>query len=194
MSLFFLISLLFSFSSCAVSQEDFVQTRESFKGIQTNSQENIMTKQDDKILSRDFSVAEKALKQAIEQKDKEAIRKGLKNQDLLLGQKTSDAIIKAIIEMKDITFVPNLIEALQQNRSIIAGGGEIVFLQRDLDKMLVNALNKLTRLDFKVSNHSLGNVNEYAKHIEEINEIIKQSLEWVKTHKAEIKRAAKLES
>lgn len=145
------------------------------------------------ILSKDFAVAEEALNQAIEQKDKEALRKGLKNQIFFPWERTSEKLIRAVVKMKDVTFVPNLIEVLQQNQSIIAGGGEIVASQLILDRTLINALKELTGLDFEISNFSLKSIDDTKKHRNEIEEIIKQSLGWVKTHKAETQQTIKLE-
>jgi HEAT repeat protein len=157
---------------------------------QTNSKTNTALKQNDKILSRDMEAAKKGLTEALENKDKETLRLGLKNHRLLLGEKNSEAMMTAIIEMKDITFVPNLTEALERNRGIIAGGGESQGFQNHLTKVIVKALQKLTGLHFDISN-SLTLEGEYNERLKEINEVIKQSREWYKTHQQECKSGTK---
>ena len=181
---------MFSLTSYAVSQEDLVWTKQSFDNIQTNSQTNTGIIQDDKILSRDMEVAKKALTEALENKDKETLRLGLKNHRLLLSEKNSEALMNAVIEMKDITFVPNLTDALERNRGIIAGGSESQGFQNHLTKVIVKVLQELTGLHFDISN-SLTLEGEYNEQLKEINEVIKQSREWYKTHQQECKSGTK---
>jgi hypothetical protein len=157
---------------------------------QTNSKTNTAIKQDDKILSRDRVVAEKALAQAIEQKNKETLRLGLKNYPFLLNEKNGEAIINSIVAMKDITFVSNLADLLERNQALLAGGTEIQSAQNRLAKVIVKALQELTGLHFGTSN-SLTSESDYNERLKETNEVIKQSREWYRTHQQECKCGTK---
>ena len=140
MSLILLIIFLTGFSSCTVSQEGVAQMQDSSKPTQTNSSESLPMKQDDKILSKDYVAAEKALVRAILEKDKETLKLGLKSQFFPIKQKT----VEAITEIEDKTFVPDLINAFQENQSIFSGGTETKIMQDNLNKAIVFALEKLT--------------------------------------------------
>jgi hypothetical protein len=164
-SLILLIIFLVGLSSCTASQEGLEQTQDLSKTVQMNSLENIPMKQDDGILSKDYAIAEKALVKAILEKDKKTIKLGLKSQFFPIKQKT----VKAITEIKDKTFVLDLIIALHGNQSIFTGGTETEVMRNDLNKVVVFALEQLTGLRF----HSSENLSP-----EDIQKILKKSREW----------------
>ena len=96
------------------------------------------------ILSADFTTAERALSEAIKNRDAAAVARALEQQHLEL--KLRAAIALAAIGER--TSVPRLIEALEQNQVKITGGGEAMALQGDLNRALLAALSKLTAIDF----------------------------------------------
>ncbi len=165
MSLILLIIFLTGFSSCTVSQEGVAQMQDSSKPTQTNSSESLPMKQDDKILSKDYVAAEKALVRAILEKDKETLKLGLKSQFFPIKQKT----VEAITEIEDKTFVPDLINALQENQSIFTGGTETEVMQNDLNKTTVFSLSRLTGLKFDASEQLSSG---------EINKVLEESRKW----------------
>lgn len=171
-SLFLLVILSVNLISCAVSEDNLAQTGEGSKPTPTNSQRNISMKQDDNILSKDYSVAEKALNKAVLEKDKETIRLGLKSPIFSIKQKTAEAIA----EIKDKTFVPSLIEALEKNQGVIAGGSEAEVMQQELNKAIVYALEQLTGLQLLFSENLSA---------DDIQRILNESREWWKTYQKE---------
>lgn len=168
-SLFWLIMLWINLSGCVVFQESTAQIKELPKTSQTNSQSNMHMEQDNKILSRDYAIAEKALDKAVSERDKKTIRLGLNSRFLPIKQKT----VEVIAEIKDETFVPNLIETLGENQAVMTGGTEMQIMQDDLNKAIVFALEQLTGLQFLF----LENLSS-----EDIQRVLKESQEWWKTH------------
>ncbi len=126
--------------------------------------------QKNEILSKDYAVAEKALNKAIEEKDVNTLRTALKSQFLPLKQKA----VEAIADLNDKTFVPDLIDALEENRGVIDGGSETQIFQEQLNKTLVSTLQRLTKLKFDVSEKPTS---------EEMDEIVKKVREWCKNNK-----------
>jgi hypothetical protein len=170
MNLCLLMMFLIILDGCSVSEEGLAQSQESSKPSQIDSQRNTPMKQDDKILSRDLSIAENALNKAILGKDKDTIKLGLKNPVFTIRQKT----VEAIAELKDESFVPELVEALQENQGLIAGGSEAQIMQDDLNQSIVYAISRLTRQKFKLSNPISS---------QEIKEVLDKSQNWCKFHK-----------
>jgi hypothetical protein len=124
------------------------------------------------ILSKDYKTAEKSLNKAIQENGKETIKLGLKSPLFPIRQKTVDEIIK----MEDGVFVPNLVQALQENQGIIAGGTESDLMQKDFDRKIITALESLTKLDFEVKE---------SLNVAKIEEIIKKSQDWLDMQKKE---------
>lgn len=101
----------------------------------------------DDILSRDYSTAQRALSHAIAKGDRTVLRRGLKSQ--LFSIKL--AVVTAVAETTDQTFVQTLLETLQNNQAIFSGGTETEALQNDLNFELIVALAKLTGMRLNVS-------------------------------------------
>ena len=68
--------------------------------------------EDNSILSCDYFTAKKALEKAIVENDKGTIRLGLKR---LFSFEIKMDIVKAISQLKDKSFVPDLTDALEKN-------------------------------------------------------------------------------
>jgi hypothetical protein len=161
-----LIILGSNLMSCTAENDSQIQTKEIADSTLNRTQQ----KQDNNILSRDYETADKSLKKAVLEKDIDTIKLGLKSSIFTIKQKTVDAIIK----MKDEIFVPNLVEALQENQGIIAGGTESDLMQKDFDRKIVTALEALTKLDFGAKESLTA---------DKIEEIIKKSQDWVDIQK-----------
>jgi HEAT repeat protein len=140
MSLILLIIFMTGFSSCSVSQKGATQMQDSSKPTQTSSLADLSMEPDGEILSKEYAIAEKALVRAVLEKDKETLKLGLKSQFFPIKQKT----VEAITEIEDKTFVPDLINAFQENQSIFSGGTETKIMQDNLNKAIAFALEKLT--------------------------------------------------
>ena len=156
--------------NCTNLKTDIEQTKELFSVEHLPVQENLLMKQDNSILSRDYYIAEKALNKAISEKDKETLKLGLKNSILTIQQKTAEAISA----LNDDSFVPDLIEALKQNQSAMAGGTEAQIFQDDLNKAILSTLEHLTKLKFNVT-YPLSDKN--------IKEVLDKTQKWCNSHK-----------
>jgi hypothetical protein len=180
-NLFFFIMLCVGLTSCNSSEISVAQTKESFKIEQPTPQKSPPMSQDNNILSKDYAVAEKALNKAVLEKDKNTIRLGLKNHILTLKIKT----VGAIKELNDKTFVPNLIEALRENQSIIDGGTETQGFQEELNKSIVSALRQLTKLKFPYFDDArkLDNFRDFARP--DIQKVLEETQEWWKVYQRE---------
>lgn len=152
------------FAGCNSLETSLAHT-EGHPSTQSTQPTTMLEQRDDDILSRDYAVAEKALNKAVLEKNHATIRRGLENPILPIQQKTAEAIS----EIDDETFVPNLIIALRKNQSVMAGGSEIRGLQNKLDLTLIAALEKLTKIEFGVSEKLSTN---------DIEGVIKKSEEW----------------
>lgn len=111
-------------------------------GASQSLKKTIPAQQNKEILSKDYKIAEKALNKAVFEKNKDTIRLGLKSPILEIRAKT----VKEIGKLADETFVPNLIEALEENQGIIDGGSEIQVMQQELNKDIVSVLEKFDQL------------------------------------------------
>ncbi|HSK74637.1 MAG TPA: hypothetical protein VK892_23255 [Pyrinomonadaceae bacterium] len=167
-----LLILCINLFSCAESQDSLAQTENVLKPTPTNSQKDMSINQEDNILSKNYSVAEKALNRAILQKDKKTLRLGLKSPIFTIKQKT----VETIADISDETFIPSLIEVLEKNQGTVAGGNEVKVMQQDLNKAIVLALEQLTGLQFLFSEKLSAN---------DIQRILNESREWWKVHQRE---------
>lgn len=118
------------------------------------------------ILSRNFQTAEKALGQALTEKDAATIKLGLKSPILSIRLKTAEAVQ----DLDDKSYVPSLIDALEETCcAMIDGGTETQMMQKDLNRTLVDALEKLTKTKFNLPEDLSPR---------DFEEVIKRSREW----------------
>lgn len=135
--------------------------------VNTPSPMSEAQKNQNDILSKNYDLAAKTLEKAIAEKDRKIIRLGLKNPILPIRQKAAEATA----EIGDIEAVPPLIDALEFNRGIMAGGTEAQIMQNDLNKAIISALEELTKLKFMVSDEISA---------EDVRKVIERSREWWK--------------
>lgn len=173
-NLFLIAMLCLSLNGCSNLETGIAQTKEPSEVEQTTAQKSASIQNKKDILSDDYATAEKALKKSVLEKNKDTIKLGLKSPILDIRKKTAEAIAKTDEE----TFIPNLIEALEQNQGIIGGGSEIQSLQNELNETIVSTLEQLTKLTFKVSEPLSP---------EDIQKILKESREWWKIHQSKDK-------
>jgi len=104
------------------------------------------------ILSKDYSVAEKALNKAVNEKDSATLALGLKAFSLEIRNR---AVIE-LTKFDDRSLVVDLLDALKTNQTAMSGGSETEGIQRELNRSIINALTKFTDLKFDyVTNDSL---------------------------------------
>lgn len=176
-NLFLLITFCIGLNGCTTNLEtSMAQTKEPFINKQPTPQKSPQMEQDSNILNNDYTVAEKALNKAVLEKNKDTVRLGLKSPILDIRKKT----VETIVQFNDVTFVPNLIVALQENQGIIGGGSETQVLQSKLNVTIISALEHLTKLKFKLSKPLSP---------EDIQEILKKIQEWCQTNEPEIQQA-----
>lgn len=132
----------------AIGISSSAKVNESIKIENQVGQAAIQCKQeDDSILSCDYSTAKKALEKALQKNDKDAIRRGLKRPfsfDLKMD------IAKAISQLKDKSFIPDLIDALEKNQGVFNGGTETAISQALLSRELMVTIAELTGLRFNL--------------------------------------------
>jgi|RhiMetdeSRZDD1v2_1073273.scaffolds.fasta_scaffold376762_1 hypothetical protein len=119
-----------------------VISRQANRVIQGQT-ETVAQEMQERILSKDFDTAKKALDDNRWQRRVIAIRMSLKSQFLVIRQGAADAIR----ELQDKSSVPALIEALENNQVRYSGGLEIQSKQAELNKSLLSALQTLTGLN-----------------------------------------------
>jgi hypothetical protein len=98
------------------------------------------------ILSADFAVAEQALSEGVKNGDVDLVGLALGNPHLEIKLQATEALG----HMGDKKSIPQLWEALEENQVYYTGGSEIKILQVELNKALVNALQKLTGVDYGI--------------------------------------------
>jgi hypothetical protein len=96
------------------------------------------------ILSPDFTTADRALAEAIKDRNAALVERALEQKHLELKLKAATALAT----MGERTSIPRLIEALERNQAKITGGSEATILQTDLNRAIVAALSKLTTIDY----------------------------------------------
>jgi hypothetical protein len=164
------MTLCACFTSCTNLEPGMTQAKEPFEIQQPATQTTPVIEQDNNILSKDYAVAEKALNKAFLEKNNNIVRLGLKNSILSIRLKT----VEAIREINNETFVPSLIEALQENQILLEGGSEIQSFQEELNKTIISTLEQLTKLKFNLSNPISS---------KDIKEVLDKSQEWCKSNK-----------
>lgn len=169
-NLFLIILLCISLNGCSNLETSIAQTNEPSAVEQTTAFQDASIQNDNKILSEDYAIAEKALNKAVLKKNKDTIKLGLKSPIPDIRKKTVEAIAKIGNE----AFVPNLIVALEQNQGIIAGGSEIQSLQNKLNEIIISTLEQLTKLKFNISKPLSP---------EDIKEVLDKTKDWCKTNK-----------
>jgi hypothetical protein len=93
------------------------------------------------ILSKDYWTAKRALDESIQKEDSQDIRLGLKSSFVELKIESVEAMKKLNCE----DFLLDLVETLKNNR-VELRGTELQVLQRELDKTIILALEKITGL------------------------------------------------
>lgn len=151
------ITLVTVLTNCSSLNESMAQDTDKNLNSDANSQNDL--------LSKDFSKADKALEKAIQMQDNKSIRLSLQNENLLIKKKAA----VALGESKDKRSVPDLIKTLSDNQIIMNGGSEVISMQTDLNKAIVSALSRITRLNFDVSNSPSS---------DDISKILEQSQKW----------------
>lgn len=121
------------------------------ESIKTENQLRQITLQckqeDDSILSCDYLTAKKALEKALQKNDKATLRLGLRR---LFSFEIKMDIAKAISQLKDKSFIPNLIDALEKNQGTLSGGTETGISQALLSRELIVTIEGLTGLKFNL--------------------------------------------
>lgn len=175
----FILLLIFLYLTGCASPSTSVESKESTGMNGSLSPTSTPTTDPESlVLSTDYSVAERALRKAIVEKDSSTIRKGLKSQ--FTGIKIE--AVKALSELNDASSIPQLVETLKLNQGVIDGGSEMQGLQNELNKAIVLTLEQLTGLEFVVTKRlAEEKINHYKPFsVEEIEEVEKRSREWWK--------------
>jgi hypothetical protein len=131
----------------------------------------------DPILSNDHGVATQALDKAISERDEATIRLGLKEGSLSFKKDVVRAVRNAYFQ----SFVPDLIEALEENRD--SAGAETA-QQQELKIAVVSALMHLTGLRFPKT-------EELSKT--DVEKILEVSREWYQENEPEIEQTLSAE-
>lgn len=100
------------------------------------------------IVNADFATAEQALNDGIKYGNVDLVSLALGNPHLEIKLQAAEALGK----MGDKKSIPRLWDALEQNQVYYTGGSETKALQVELNKALVNALQKLTGVDYGTVN------------------------------------------
>jgi hypothetical protein len=172
-----LILFLMGLVGCTNIETRVQYTKDMSIAESLNLKENWQPMQENDILSKDYNIAERALNKAVNEKNKDFIKLGLKSTILAIRLKTVEAINK----IADYAFVTNLIDALQENQGIIDGGSEVKIQQEDLNTAIIQGLERLTKLKFKVSKQLTAI---------EIEDIIKKSNNFLDEQKKIIEKKA----
>ena len=117
------------------------------------------------LLSENFSEAKKALDEVVEKNNSAQTCLALSNSDWLIRSYAG----KALKQITDGDSVPCLVKALEKNQDILSGGSEARVSQMELNTDLVDALNRITKLD-------LVTKSKYEK--EDIEQISRDANQW----------------
>lgn len=145
--------------NCSTTIQKEIEFKQEAMTLQTQN------KQQNPIMSKDSTIARQALDKAILNKDKATIQLGLTKNSLIFKKD----VVRAIEQLNDKSFVPDLIKSLEDNQVEMGGGTETKFLQKELDKAIVSALKKITELDFSANDRSSD---------DNIQEVLRKSREW----------------
>lgn len=183
----FVLLNVFLWIAITIGVSDGTGVNESNKRENQLQQMTIQCKQEDNsILSCDYLTAKKSLEKALQKNDKETIRLGLKR---FLSFKVKMDIAKAIAQLEDKSFVPDLIDALEKNQGVLSGGTETDILQALLSRELIITIEKLTGLKFNLRDLPRpDSVEKFepSNYIssDEIQKAIKQASLWWKNNKS----------
>jgi hypothetical protein len=126
------------------------------------------------ILSSNFRVARWAFDKAVAEKDTATLRLGLQKNSLTLRL----LIVKAIKQFDDRSFVPDLIQTLEENQSMMSGGSETQMAQQELRKEIIDALKHLTGLQFSyLTDESFVSCFSECPS-KDIQKVLQESREW----------------
>lgn len=134
------------------------------------------------ILSKNYNVAKWALDKAVSENDKPTLRLGLNAFSLLIKRK----VVQAIKQFDDKSFVPDLIEALDNNQGAMSGGSETEFMQRELNEEIISALKQLTGLEFSFLSDSSTIPCFSDCPSKDIQRVLKESREWWEANKKRV--------
>lgn len=134
-----------------------------------------LTQQDAPILSKDYSIAERALNRAALEKDSATLVSGLKAISLEIRNR---AVIE-LTKFDDRSLVVDLLDALKSNQTLMSGGSETEGMQRELNRSIINALTKFTGLKFDyVTDYSLLPCFSQCP-TPEIERVIQETKAWI---------------
>lgn len=165
-------------------QEIVKQSREWYRANETKIQEELEAemlerRKETPILSKNYRVARWAFDKAISEKDKSTLRVGLKGFFLSIKRDT----VKAVAQLDDKSFVPDLIQTLDENQVIMSGGSETQAEQEGLNKEIISSLKRLTGLEFSYLT-DLSTVPCFADcPSKDIQRVLKESRGWCETNK-----------
>lgn len=160
--------LTISFGTSAVTKDNKISAQ-----IQNKVQPEMQSSpQQNPILARDYYTAKKALDEAVQKKDLTTIALGLKGFSFEIRKD----VVTEIKKLDDKSFIPDLIEALEDNQGDLSGGSEVQHLQQELNNHIVSTLEQLTGLCFSYTENSSK---------DDIERIVKQSREWWESYKKE---------
>jgi hypothetical protein len=138
--------------------------------------------QQDLVLAKDYYVAKKALDKAVQEKDVAVIRKGLKGFSFQIKKD----VVKEVKKLNDKTFVPDLADVLELNQGALSGGSEVEVQQKELDRLIISALEQLTGLKFDYTENLSQTYN--MSENDDVQRIIKQARLWWKVNKNEFQK------
>lgn len=168
MRLHILIFFFVSFwAGCSASSDNGLPVNEAKVSVEQNktNQSNTNTIQEQEILSNDFRIAGNALEKAIRENDKQMLRTGLKNRNLL----TKKLVVYQIFNMGVKEAIPDLIEELKHNQANAGDDARTLQSKRRLNEAVVTALRGLTKSNFDFSRRPAP---------KDTNRVIEESSKW----------------
>lgn len=146
---------------------------------QSNNMQPVPKGMAEQILSKDYTIAQKALLENQQKGNTQAVCLSLKNQ--MLGIKSQ--AVSALKVMKDSSAVECLIAALKDNQVPQPGGTEERILQDDLDENIILTLHDLVGIQIpqqdKKSQAQSVSIKKPAFTREQVKKVIKDGEEWL---------------
>ena len=126
----------------------------------------------DRILSYDYHIAMAALEENRRQKNSQAVCLSLKHRSLVIRRLAAEALG----ELQAKSSVQCLIEALENNQTVLLGGSETVIEQDMLNEAIIGATEKITGLELKYKKSSPKKIDRVASRKQ-----VRAALEKIKT-------------